>query len=131
MRTKLACVCEREIPVRAAWAALCDGKTLRCTACGEPTTPADLVAIVDVEEAADRDRAAIVACLQLRRYGWTSYDSINNAVTLHDGRSVGGMLAGFQRAGLIQRIEDEPSSMAAMIVQTKPMFEPGPMFPGA
>ncbi len=88
-----------------------------------------MAALVDSEEAADSDRAAIVACLQLVQYGWTSYDAINNAVLLKDGKAVGGLLAGLQRAGLIRRIDSKPSSLAAMVVQGKPMFERGSMFP--
>lgn len=113
----------------AAWTGLVLHKPLRCSGCGGLTTEADMAALVDSGGASDSDRAAIVACMQIVRYGWTSYDSINNAVTLKDGKAVGGLLAGLQRAGLIRRVAEKPNSLAAMIVESKPMFERGPTFP--
>jgi hypothetical protein len=129
MRRDLECTCDREIPINAVWTALVVGKPLRCKSCGERTTSDDLIAIVDVEDASDRARSAIVACIQLKRYGWTSCDSIANVVSV-DPHVAGGLLAGLVRAGLIQRVESTPTSMAALFVQPqKPIFEPGPTFP--
>ena len=86
-----------------------------------------LLPLIDDDAADDRVRAALIAWLQIERYGWVSSSTIANMAIL-DAKKVGGVLAGLVRSGLLQRAEGKPSAAAA-IADPHPIFVPGPTHP--
>lgn len=90
--------------------------------------PCDILARIGEVEG-DKDRIALIAYRQLIVYGWTSSGAIKNALEIDDPKVIGGFLSGLQRAGLIERAMGDPAFAAAIIVDPKPMFVPGPTFP--
>jgi hypothetical protein len=123
---RMDCTCGRSISVMALWTAFTRGKQLKCGGCGQRIDPKSLAVDAD-----DYTASVMAAYTQLVRYGWTSSDSIKNAVELRGNpRILGGLLAGLQRAGLIKKAGDahEIENLSA-IVDPKPIFVPGPLFP--
>lgn len=88
-----------------------------------------------IAELAEHNRHTLVLLTiyhQVVRYGWVSYDSVVNALgSVDDALSLGGMLAGLMRAGLLaKRAETPPSAkLAAMLTKPRTTFGPGPLFP--
>lgn len=118
--------CEREIPATALWSACARKARLQCRECRRQVTHESLSRLAESSEFA---KAALVAFAQLVRYGWTSADAIENAGVHADPRALGGLITGLQRAGFIRKAEREPRNPVLSIVDPKPVFLPGPMFP--
>lgn len=121
------CSCGRPIPIHAAWKGLTLDKPLRCSQCGAEQGRAEILPLVDDDDVDDRVRAALIAWLQIDKYGWCSSSTIANLANL-DPKKLGGVLAGLVRAGLLQRAEEQTSAAAA-IADPHPIFVPGPQHP--
>ncbi len=126
------CTCGRDIPPTALWKVMALDKQLRCGGCGWTAGRADLIALIEDENAEAKVRAQIAAFVQLERYGSTSADAILNAIPNLEPKVVGGVLGGLTRAGLVARAgrSTDQLSVAALIVE-RPAFTPGPLFPRA
>jgi len=85
-----------------------------------------LTARAEIDEMA---KAMLVAYGQLVQFGWVNYDSLANDGVVGNPHSIGGLLSGLARAGLIQRAE--PVTKLGSLVDPKPVFVPGPRFPAA
>lgn len=119
--------CLREIPVAVLWAALVSHSKLQCSQCATPVTRESLRQTAATSGYA---QAVLVTFSQLVTYGWTSAHAVVQSGATVDPQVLGGLLAGLQRAGLIERTS--PSSSAAHVaLDTRPIFRPGPTFPAA
>lgn len=117
----LSCWCGREIPVTVLWVAFATSKPLVCSKCERAITRENLLHCVEHNVCAN---AAYAAYRQITRYGWTSSGALCNATGI-GAKVIGGLLAGLQRSGLIQKYEGEQT--LAMGEDT--IFEAGPNFP--
>lgn len=117
--------CNREIPTLTLWTALQRNSRLVCSACGKQVTSDYLAQRAEVDEKA---KAILLAFGLLNTYGWVSYDALVNAGCAADPQTVGGLLTGLTRSGLIRRGVGKSSPLAD-IVDPKPVFVTGPKFP--
>lgn len=116
--------CGRPIPVFPLWTALSRRARLSCSDCGHQVTREYLTLRAERDETA---KAVLVSYGQLVQYGWINYDSLANDGVSGNPHSIGGLLSGLARAGLIQRAE--PPTKLGVLVDPKPVFVPGPRFP--
>ena len=116
--------CGREIPAKPLWTALARGARLHCSGCKHQVTHEYLMAQGEVNESA---KALILAYGQLAKYGWMSHDSLENAGVVLNPQTIGGLLTGLSRAGLIRR-GSPADTVLAKLVDPRPVFVPGPTF---
>lgn len=117
--------CGRSIPVLPLWTALARRARLTCKDCGHVVTHDYLMQRAEKEEFA---KAVIMAYGLLVQFGWVNYDTLVNAGVDGNPHAIGGMFSGLARAGLIQRAQ--PATRLDKFVDTRPVFVPGPRFPG-
>lgn len=119
--------CGREIPAKPLWTALARGFRLHCSSCKHQVTHDYLMKQGESNEVA---KALILAYGQLAKFGWMSHDSLANAGVVLNPQTIGGLLTGLTRAGLIRRGAACDSALDKLVAP-RPVFVPGPNFPRA
>jgi hypothetical protein len=117
--------CGREIPAKPLWTALARRARLHCSGCKHQVTQDYLLKQGEVNATA---KALIFAYGQLTKFGWMSHDSLENAGVDLNPQTMGGLLTGLTRAGLIRRGSACDSALARLAAP-RPVFVPGPNFP--